>query len=51
MTPEAEEVTSEMHIDPHEECGRWNNGRLESHCDKAGTEFCCFDCPYGWSDL
>jgi hypothetical protein len=31
--------------DPHEECGRWDNGRLVKHCRKAGSEDCAF-CPY-----
>lgn len=29
-----------------EECGRWRNGRLSSHCTKAGSEECDFECPY-----
>jgi Lar family restriction alleviation protein len=32
--------------DTDEDCGRWDNGRLARHCEKAGTEFCMFDCPY-----
>ena len=29
-----------------EECGRWRNGALTSHCLKAGSEECDFECPY-----
>lgn len=31
--------------DLHEECGRWDNGRLVEQCRNAGTEDCAF-CPY-----
>lgn len=34
-------------VDPGEECGRWNNGRLMPHCRKAGSEECDWECPYG----
>ncbi len=32
--------------EPGEECGRWNNGKLMSHCTKAGSEECEWECPY-----
>lgn len=37
--------------DAGEECGRWNNGRLGSYydCSMAGTEFCDWECPYGYA--
>lgn len=32
--------------DDGEECGRWNNGRLDQQCTLAGTEWCDWICPY-----
>lgn len=34
--------------DDGQDCGRWDQryGGLAPQCQKAGTEFCEFDCPY-----
>lgn len=29
-----------------EECGRWDNGKLDRSCTKAGSEECEMECPY-----
>jgi hypothetical protein len=36
--------------DSGDECGRWRNGVLGSfrYCLQAGTEFCQFECPFGF---
>jgi hypothetical protein len=40
------EWDEEDEYDPGEECGRWDNGRLDKLCQSAGTEFCDWICPY-----
>jgi hypothetical protein len=46
--PESPGLDNRDGADPHEECGRWDNGRLTRNCAKAGTEDCVF-CPYARS--
>lgn len=29
-----------------DDCGRWRNGSMTSHCTKAGSEECDLECPY-----
>lgn len=37
----------EEEYDESEDCGRWDNGRLDDQCSLAGTEWCDWQCPIG----